>query len=574
MSKNKFIELLQRNFSENELVCVGVLTKYVNQRKGGNPFARDMEVSYIPVSEIPEFAKFSMYRGEAYICFNPLTKTERKKPNAKDTYIIAQDIDGADIPKDLTPSYYWETSPKKFQGVWIMDNLLTPEEHEMACRKLIAKYGFDKTSADIVHYYRIPKTINHKYKTDFKVGGLQGSGKVYRKSEFLKALGKVKTNVSTGAVPTDKIPLVNYDLDEVAERYEVIEFFTKSVAGVDRSALSFELLSKLHKRGANKEVAKFIILNLPDEVSKFTTETVDSEIHRVYAKLEGSKDKRTTNVAGGIKMTGKKEILNSAWGKLTLTKLADIQEASNENKWLIEDIWAMSSVGIIGAPPKSFKSTLVTNLVLSVASGKDFCGKKVKQGGVIMVQGESNSSQEKAKMKGIYGEGVDDLPIYFLNESLDLTEINDLEELITENDIRLLVLDPMYMLLGEDLNKQKEVTQALKLITLLRDKTDCAIMLVHHSKKIERGQRISPNDLFGTTFINGWYESLILLQRNSAVTSELKTFFRDSVSGTRYTLHINPDNMKAKIHLLKDENEWDNSAHFPKMSSKKEGNDE
>lgn len=567
MSKNKFIEILKRNFSEDDTVAIGLNKKFINERTG-NKFGRDFDQVFISVSAIPDYVRSMVDKADLYICFTPLSTKERVKKNALETYIIAQDIDGVPIPKDIPPSYYWETSPNKYQGIWLLDNPASVEEQEMINRKLIAKYNFDKTSADIVHFYRIPLTVNHKYKSDFKVSGMKGTGTIYRKSELIKKLGSVKVVQVNSAIAGDKIPVKRYDLDNLLERYDAVDVFTKYVGGSDRSVYSFNVISHLHRKGASKEEIKFVVLNFPDEMAKWDFDTVDNEVHRIVAKIDN--ESPYSKVKQGIKFKGKNETKNTGWGDLTLTKLADVEEIDMSDKWLIEDLWVNKSVGIIGAPPKSFKSTLITNLVLAVASGNDFCGKKVKQGGVIMVQGESNAQMERVKMHDIMGDKIDELPIYFLDQALNIDQVNDLEELITDNDIKLLVLDPMYMLIGEDLNKQKEVTNALKLITLLRDKTDCAVMLVHHSKKINRGEKIRPDDLFGTTFINGWYESLILLQRNSSNTSVMKTFFRDHISGTRYTLHIHPDTMKADIHLIEEENEWDNNeAKFGIKKGKK-----
>jgi len=39
-----------------------------------------------------------------------------RKTNAQDTYIIAQDIDGAPIPTDLPPSYFGKQAPINIKG--------------------------------------------------------------------------------------------------------------------------------------------------------------------------------------------------------------------------------------------------------------------------------------------------------------------------------------------------------------------------------------------------------------------------------------------------------------------------
>ena len=61
-------------------------------------------------------------------------------------------------------------------------------------------------------------------------------------------------------------------------------------------------------------------------------------------------------------------------------------------------------MGIIGAPSKSFKSTFALNLACAVATGKPFDGREVKQGAVLILQGENNLSMEQHKIYSITGE--------------------------------------------------------------------------------------------------------------------------------------------------------------------------
>ena len=80
-------------------------------------------------------------------------------------------------------------------------------------------------------------------------------------------------------------------------------------------------------------------------------------------------------------------------------------------------------------------------------------------------------------------------------------------------------------------------------------------MLVHHSRKLERGAKIQTSDMYGSAFIEGWYESMILLQRSGNNSSRLTTYFRNHKSGDVYNLVVN-DNMGCKVYKEKDENAY------------------
>ena len=564
MTKEKFLTLLKRNFGESDSLFFGINRKFYNSKQE-NPFGREFDEIRVSLSELPNIIKKNRKDFDIYVCFTPIDKGEQRlKKNAKDSFLIIQDIDGVPIPEDLPPSYYWETSPDKYQGVWILDNRVTPKEQEELNRKLIAKYGFDATSADVVHYYRIPGTLNHKYGSTFKVSGLQGTGKVYRKKEFIKALKDVVPTVYVdGAISGESIPTSRMDLEELLELYGVETIYEKT-DGIDKSSWSFRIGMKMARKGATKSQVKFVILSAPDGMQKFTEATVDNEVHRIFAKMEVKEYEDTPKKEAGVNKLkqkapnpslrelskqGRKE------NKLSVVKVSDIEPYDEKDFWLIEDFWQNGSVGIIGAPSKSFKSTFALNLACSVATGRPFDGRKAKQAPVLIVQGENSLSIEQSKIYSITGET--DLPIYFVESNWDMTKIMMLKDFITENQIKLLIIDPMYLLFGAgDINKHQDITERLTKLSNLRDETGCSIMLVHHSRKLERGAKIQTADMYGSAFIEGWYESMLLLQRTGVQSSRLVTYFRNHKSGDVYNLVVD-DNMGCRAYKQDDSSDYD-----------------
>lgn len=572
MTKNKFIELLQRNFGEKDTVNFAVNKKFYLERKiKEDPdcperFSREFSQSRHYVKNIGSQVKALKDKYDLYLSFTP-TIGERKKPNAQDTYIIAQDIDGAPIPKDLPPSYYWETSPNKFQGVWVLDNKVNPQEHEILCRKLVSKYGFDPCGVDIVHLYRIPGSVNHKYATDFKVSGLQGEGTVYRKRDFVKHLEDVDI-IKNAVVNNEEIKTISANLDDILEEYNSFREFTHELA-VDRSEWAWKLESKLIRNGASKEVVKFVLLNAPWNKAKFTEDTVDAEVNRAFAKM--GEDAEKTPVELNTKLDKKVDIedigaksLNKTMtqkgkkhkSKFSIVRVDEIQPFDPTDFWLIEDLWENGSVGVIGAPSKSFKSTLALNLACAVATGKPFDGRKVKQGAVLIIQGENNLSMEQHKIYAITGSETPP-PIYYVEDNITMEQVYKLENDIRELGVKLLIIDPMYLLFGNgDINKHQDIVERLEMLTRISKKTGCAVMLIHHSRKLERGAKIQTSDMYGSAFIEGWYESMILLQRKSNNSSVMTTYFRNHKSGDVYDLVVD-DNMGCRVFSRKGESAYD-----------------
>lgn len=574
MAKNKFIELLQRNFGEKDLVNFGVNKKFYLERKVKEDpefedrFSRDFEQAKHYVKHIGSQVKALRDKYDLYLSFTPTGGKERKKTNAQDTYIIAQDIDGAPIPTDIPPSYYWETSPNKYQGVWILDNKVNPQEHEILCRKLVKKYGFDPCGVDIVHLYRIPSTVNHKYATDFKVSCLQGEGTVYRKRDFMKHLEDVDIS-SRAVVEHEDIEYLNLDLDAVLEEYNAFKEFTHELA-VDRSEWAWKLEQKMIMNGASKEEVKFVLLNAPDGKAKFTEETVDAEVNRAFAKSESLAEESEEEVELVTELTSKMSIEEQGGksiktvskkgkkrkNKFNIVRVDEIEPFDPTDFWLIEDFWENGSVGVIGAPSKSFKSTFALNLACAVATGKPFDGRKVKQGTVLIIQGENNLSMEQHKIYAVTGCDTPP-PIYFVDDNITMEQVYRLENDIRELGVKLLIIDPMYLLFGSgDINRHQDIVERLEMLTRLSKNTGCAVMLIHHSRKLERGAKITTSDMYGSAFIEGWYESMILLQRKSNNSSTMTTYFRNHKSGDVYDLVVD-DNMGCRAFARKGESAYD-----------------
>lgn len=579
MSK-EFLDILKRNYSEDDLIPFGVNKKFYNQKHPENRFNRDFEEHKYKIKLIPGQVKSLRDKYDLYICFTPVKDGKRIKPNAQDSFVIAQDIDGAPIPEDLTPSYYWQTSPGKYQGVWILDNAVNPQEHEIICRKLIKKYNFDPCGSDIVHFYRIPSTRNHKYASTFNVSGMQGKGTVYRKRDIMKRLEDV--DITTSVVTNNEpIEYKEFDLDELLLDYSVKQEFY-NILGSDRSEWAWNVESKMIINGASKEEVKFVLLSAPAAMAKFTENTVDAEVNRVFAKIEAEAQeieeeledraslKRLSKAPKGIvrledtELRGKKPHK----GKVNIKRVDEIEPFDPTDFWLIEDLWENNSVGVIGAPSKSFKSTLTLNLACAVATGKPFDGREVKQGAVLIIQGENNLSMEQHKIYSITGET--ELPIYFVDDNITMDHIYKLKDSIIKLGVKLLIIDPMYLLFGSgDINKHKDIVLRLEMLSNLSKKTNCSIMLVHHSRKLERGAKIQTSDMYGSAFIEGWYESMILLQRQSNNSSRMVTYFRNHKSGDVYDLVVD-DNMGCKAYKRNDESGYETDKMELKRLTKKE----
>ncbi len=71
---------------------------------------------------------------------------------------------------------------------------------------------------------------------------------------------------------------------------------------------------------------------------------------------------------------------------LPVVRVGQIQREENTQRWLIDQLWGASSVGVIGGAPKCSKTWLGLDMALSVATGTPCLGKyAVPAAGPVLV---------------------------------------------------------------------------------------------------------------------------------------------------------------------------------------------
>lgn len=517
----KFKDVLSLNFGKDDEIHVGLLASSGQFNNGT-----------ITLDEIDEFIAEYKDDYNVFMCYAPIEGDDRLLENAKPTRFLVADIDGAEIPKEFPPSYYWETSPNKYQGLWISDKVIAPKDYEVLAHAMVKKFKFDSAS-DIVHLYRIPTTVNHKYATPQEVSEPKGDGVVYRRQDIFGILeyDKYKKGTKKKKVKSKRIPNKEYDLEELYKKYEVKPLVDREIT--DRSAYVYAIAKALYEQGAKSSEVKYVVMSTDQD--KWDRDEIDKVLLRIK-----SKTKRRKKLSNSV---------NISEDEVHIIGINDVKEGEHGEEWLIEGLWEYDSVGLIVAPPKSYKSTLITNMAAAVASGKPFDGRKVIQGGVLILQGENSLVAEKSRMMNI--AGTTDLPIYYVQSSVNLDNIEVLKRTIIENNIKMLVIDPLYLLFGSgNMNHQVDVTPKLRTLTELRKETGCSIILAHHTRKTDGSSDLSTSDINGSGFFEGWYESLIMLQPpRRTVVRKVKMFnrFRNHV-GSEGTIRID-DSLKMTLNL-------------------------
>ena len=207
---------------------------------------------------------------------------------------------------------------------------------------------------------------------------------------------------------------------------------------------------------------------------------------------------------------------------LPVVRVGDITREENAQRWLVEQLWGESSVGVIGGAPKCSKTWLALDLALSVATGTACLGKyAVPQPGPVLVYLAEDALtvvrervEGMARYRGFELTGVDihviTAPTLRLDRDLHRGQLFETAKRLRP---RLLLLDPLVRLHGIDENHATEVAELLAYFRSLQRRLDLSVILVHHTRKNAAGGIAAGQGLRGSSDIHAFGDSNLYLRR-------------------------------------------------------------
>jgi hypothetical protein len=207
---------------------------------------------------------------------------------------------------------------------------------------------------------------------------------------------------------------------------------------------------------------------------------------------------------------------------LPVVRAADLDEPAFDRRWLVESLWARAGVGIIGGAPKSYKSWLGLDLVLSVASSTPCLGRfdVLDPGPVLIYLAEDSPGVVKQRLAALARYRDLDfarLPLHVITEpSLRLDLDRDqgrLARTIEAFTPRVLLLDPFVRLHRINENDAGEVSGVLAFLRELQRQYDVAVVVAHHTRKNGPAGTQAGQGLRGSSDFHAWTDSALYLRR-------------------------------------------------------------
>jgi len=209
---------------------------------------------------------------------------------------------------------------------------------------------------------------------------------------------------------------------------------------------------------------------------------------------------------------------------LPVVRVADIPREDQPRRWLIDQLWGDSSVGLIGGAPKCSKTWLGLDLALSVATGTACLGKYAvpRAGPVLVYLAEDALPVLRERIAGMArhrGLDLADVEMHVITAPTLRLDRDPHRSRLLETAKRLrprlVLLDPLVRLHGIDENNAGEVAGLLAYFRSLQRELDLSVILVHHTRKNAAAGVAAGQGLRGSSDLHAFGDSNLYLRRAS-----------------------------------------------------------
>jgi archaellum biogenesis ATPase FlaH len=448
-------------------------------------------------SEIPDFIAENQDK-DVYWCPHGFSKPRRLEQNAEIPKMLWADLDAVD-PRDLIdlklmPTIAWESSPKRYCGIWYIDTFMTKELNQALTYHIKA----DKGGWDITQVLRVPGTKNYKYEDAPKVKLMWDDGEEYKTSHIERMLPKEKPK-STKATDAAGIYKKYEKKFSTFVRRELIK--GKPVPG-KRSEVIWKLVHEIIEAGASRDEAFELLRGSPWNKFKQRRDG-DKQLRREIDKaidqhLSVSVDNKKT-FREEERESNEDDDEDDKPKYQFLTRTLDDFEAE-EIDWLWYPYLARGEMTILEGDPGVGKSYLAQMISLGIADGKKLPSNKPHKNKGIVAYFDMENSPGHTTKKRMNCNGLEN-GCNFLPDPTNFSIDNEgameaMDEAIRRLKPALVVFDTINSYIGTktDTYRSAEVQEALKGFVDLARRHKCAVLILRHLTKgkdvkaIYRGQ--------------------------------------------------------------------------------------
>lgn len=226
---------------------------------------------------------------------------------------------------------------------------------------------------------------------------------------------------------------------------------------------------------------------------------------------------------------------------LGIAALMGVEEP--EEEWLVEGHIPAGGNVLMAGYPKTYKTFVLLDLAVSLASGTPFLGKfrvpERRRAGVVLMEDQAHRVRWRLKRlcagRGITLPELDGWLHFWFRPPLRLNDVTavELADYAAELDLDFLGVDSWAYVASGDSNSADEVTPQLQALTLARTKRKgVTVQLTHHARKDwgkkDAGTRLT-DEIRNSGAFGAWYDCGMVLSRKDetspvTVRCELRDF--------------------------------------------------
>jgi hypothetical protein len=229
-----------------------------------------------------------------YYCPNAFSQVSRRTEYALPTPFAHCDIDEGDPTAFCPlPTIVIETSPGRYQGIWLFGQPADPSRAEATSKWLVYTYGGDRNGWSITKFLRIPGSINHK--PQYNRPRVRIVGDIGEPIEAWPEIPLISRRRLSHEIEVD--PLA-HNWREVIRRYRsklawkyLFRMEDNRVVSPDRSRIIFMIVAELDHAGASPDEIASVVWRSPYFVDKHgqSRRRLNEELSRILSKIRRRK---------------------------------------------------------------------------------------------------------------------------------------------------------------------------------------------------------------------------------------------------------------------------------------------
>lgn len=238
-----------------------------------------------------------------------------------------------------------------------------------------------------------------------------------------------------------------------------------------------------------------------------------------------------------------------------------LHHGERTNPYLVEECWPDEAFGWMVGPPETWKSWMLYDLGISVASGVPFLGRfRVNDPGPVIILQLEDAMRKMCRRVDLLdyfkrggswpptdviedghartGPLVGNLPLYYHDvHDFDLEEqtLERLTEKIRRLEARLVIVDPLFTI-GETEDYMAGTAKRLQPLKQVRGETGCSFVFGHHTKLNESGE-FDREDAWGSQFLNAAQNAVWRVRKTDTHGRiEVQRYFKDGARPGKLTI--------------------------------------